>query len=59
MVAYDPPGSSLGLLDVQCWARDPQAYGKRLRRHQLPLEQKESVKWLTLLRGRCLRNVAP
>jgi hypothetical protein len=26
MVAYDPPGSSLGLLDVQCWARDPQAY---------------------------------
>jgi hypothetical protein len=59
MVAYDPPGSSLGLLDVQCWARDPQAYGKRLRRHQLPLEQKESVKWLTLLRGRCLRDVAP
>lgn len=41
--AYDPQGTSLGLLDIQCWARDPQAYGKRHRRHRLPLEQKEAV----------------
>lgn len=45
-IAYDPHGTALGLLQAQCWARDPEAYGKKHRRHQLPLEAKESVKWL-------------
>jgi Domain of unknown function (DUF4338)/Transposase DNA-binding/Transposase Tn5 dimerisation domain len=36
----------MGLIDVQCWARDPEQQGKRARRHQLPIEQKESAKWL-------------
>jgi len=45
-IAYDPHGTALGLLQAQCWARDPQAYGKKHRRHQLPIEAKESVKWL-------------
>jgi len=52
-IAYDPQGTCLGLLDVQCWARDPQDYGKRHRRHQLPLEQKESVKWLRGYQAAC------
>ena len=41
----------LGLLDVQCWARNPEEFGKRHRRHQLPIEQKESYKWLKSLRA--------
>jgi len=52
-IAYDPQGPSLGLLDVQCWARDPQDYGKKHRRHQLPMEQKESVKWLRGYQAAC------
>ncbi len=36
----------LGLIDVQCWARDPEQQGKAARRYQLPIEQKESAKWL-------------
>jgi hypothetical protein len=46
-LAFTPEGTPLGLLDVQCWARDPQAFGKRHRRYELPIEQKESQKWLT------------
>lgn len=36
----------LGLIDVQCWARDREQYGKSAHRRQLPIEQKESAKWL-------------
>jgi hypothetical protein len=36
----------LGIVDAQCWARDPQQKGKKYRRKQLPIEQKESMKWL-------------
>jgi len=35
-----------GILDAQCWARDPQKRGKSRHRKELPLEQKESAKWL-------------
>ena len=45
-VAFNEDGTPLGLLDVQCWARDPDDFGKRHRRRQLPIEQKESYKWL-------------
>jgi hypothetical protein len=45
-MAFDPEGTPLGLLDVQCWARDPRAAGKRARRKELPIEEKESMKWL-------------
>ena len=31
---------------MQCWARDFDDIGKKKRRHQLPIEQKESHKWL-------------
>lgn len=50
-MAYTLQGTPLGLLDVQCWARDPKAFGKRHQRHQLPIEQKESVKWLKSFRA--------
>jgi hypothetical protein len=45
-MAFTPQGTPLGLLDVQCWARDAADFGKRARRHQVPLEAKESYKWL-------------
>jgi len=45
-MAFNDDGTPLGLLDVQCWARDSDDFGKRHRRRQLPIEQKESYKWL-------------
>jgi hypothetical protein len=45
-LAFTPAGVPLGLLDVQCWARDAQDFGKKVRRHRTPIEQKESSKWL-------------
>jgi hypothetical protein len=37
-------------LDAQCWARDPDDKGKRVRRKREQIEQKESVKWLRSFR---------
>ena len=48
-MAFNLEGTPLGLLDVQCWARDPSQFGKRHQRRQLPFEAKESVKWLRSL----------
>jgi hypothetical protein len=45
-MAFNVEGTPLGLLDVQCWARDPEQFGKKKLRYQLPIEQKESYKWL-------------
>lgn len=45
-MAFNLDGTPLGLLDVRCWARDPDDFGKKKRRQQLPIEQKESNKWL-------------
>jgi hypothetical protein len=45
-MAFTLEGTPLGLLDVQCWARDGNEFGKKHRRKQLPIEQKESSKWL-------------
>jgi len=45
-MAFNREGTPLGLVDVQCWARDPEDFGKKKRRHELPIEQKESHKWL-------------
>lgn len=44
-------GTPLGLLDVQCWARDPKDHGKSLERHDLPIEDKESQKWIDSYRA--------
>jgi hypothetical protein len=50
-MAFNLEGTPLGLVDVQCWARDPNQFGKRHRRRKLPFEQKESVKWLRSLQA--------
>jgi hypothetical protein len=50
-MAFTPQGLALGLIDVQCWARDPQAFGKKHARKSLPIEAKESYKWLTSMQA--------
>jgi hypothetical protein len=52
-MAFSAQGTPLGLLDVQCWARDCEDRGKKYRRQNLPIEQKESVKWLKSYRAVC------
>jgi hypothetical protein len=50
-LAFNPDGIPLGLIDVQCWARDGKHFGKaREDHHKLPIEQKESHKWLVSFR---------
>lgn len=45
-MSFTTDGTPLGLLDVQCWARDPEEAGKAEERKQRPIEDKESYKWL-------------
>jgi hypothetical protein len=45
-VAFIPEGVTLGIVDIQSWTRPLDEYGKRVRCKQLPIEQKESMKWL-------------
>lgn len=45
-VAFSVEGTPLGILDAQCWARDPDEHGKSEERKHLPIEEKESMKWL-------------
>lgn len=49
-MAFTPQGLPLGLIQLQSWARDPDDFGKRHRRKQLPIEQKESFKWIDSFR---------
>jgi hypothetical protein len=49
-MAFNREGTPLGLLDVQCWARDGAHFGKKKLRHRVPIEQKESFKWLVSFR---------
>jgi hypothetical protein len=49
-MAFNREGTPLGLLDVQCWARDGADFGKKKRRHSLPIKEKESYKWLVSFR---------
>ncbi len=48
-MAITPARVPLGLLAQQVWARDPDDVGKRARRKQLPISQKERQKWLNSL----------
>lgn len=45
-LAVNEAGVPLGLLDQQVWVRDPETVGHRDERHDLPIEAKESAKWL-------------
>ncbi len=46
-----PDGTPLGFIDVQCWARDSEEFGKRETRNQRTVEDKESSKWLDSYRA--------
>jgi Transposase DNA-binding len=48
-LAFTPERVPLGLLAQHVWARDPDDVGKRTRRKQLPIRQKEGQQWLTSL----------
>lgn len=52
-MAFNLNGTPLGLVKAQCWARDPLEFGRELRkkREKLPIEAKESMKWLTSYRA--------
>jgi len=43
---YNLEGTPLGLIDVQCWVRAEDDFGKSADRYERPIEQKESYKWL-------------
>lgn len=49
-VAFTPNGVPLGVLDAQCWARDPGDRSRSERRKTVPMEEKESLRWLTSYR---------
>jgi hypothetical protein len=50
-LAFTPEGTPLGVLHVQCWARDSTQAGKSHRRKELPIPEKESRKWLVSYRA--------
>jgi hypothetical protein len=50
-VVFTPAGVSLGVLDAQTWARDPEEHGKKANRKQKRIEEKESYKWLRSLQA--------
>jgi hypothetical protein len=45
-LAFAPEGRALGVVAVQRWVRDPKEFGKAARRHERPIEEKESFRWL-------------
>ena len=45
-MAFNTEGTPLGILDAQCWARNPEEFGKKHERYEKPIEEKESRKWL-------------
>ena len=49
LVAFTPTGTALGVLQAECWARDPARLGARHQRQQQATAEKESGKWLRSL----------
>jgi len=49
-MAFTPKGLPLGLIGLDSWARDSKDFGKRHRRKELPIEEKESFKWIESFR---------
>ncbi len=47
-LALTTDGVPLGLVGQIAWARDPETRGKRAARRQLPIEEKESHRWLKI-----------
>lgn len=49
VLAIGPDGVPLGLLYQNIWSREDYPVQKRAQRHKLPIEEKESFKWLKAL----------
>jgi hypothetical protein len=49
--AMSTQGLPLGFVDARVWARDAEQFGKKALRHDLPIEQKESYRWLKAYRA--------
>ena len=47
-LALTTGGVPLGLVAQIAWARDPETRGKSARRKQLPIEEKESYRWIQI-----------
>jgi hypothetical protein len=45
-LAFTTSGVPLGIVDAQCWVRDAQDRSKAQRRKEVPVEDKESFKWI-------------
>ena len=45
-MAFNLESTPLGLLNVQCWARDKEKFGKKQSQRKLSIEEKESYNWL-------------
>ena len=50
-LTFNTTGTPLGFVDVQCWNRDIESFGKKAKRHILPIEEKESYKWIVSYRA--------
>lgn len=50
MLAVTPEGLPLGVLGMKTWIRPDEQFGKKIKRKQLPTEEKESIKWIEGLR---------
>jgi hypothetical protein len=50
-LCFTPEGTPLGLLDVQCWARE--GISSKAERDRKPLEDKESFKWIKSYHAPC------
>jgi len=57
MLAVTPEGLPLGVLGMKTWTRSPDELGKKKLRKKLPVEEKESVKWIEGVRH--LNELAP
>lgn len=52
-LAVTPEGVSLGVVDVEFFDRDGEGLGQSRQRAKLPIEEKESLRWLTGYRLAC------
>lgn len=58
-MAFTPAGTPLGLLDVQCWARNKAKTEQKTKKDR-PIEEKESFKWIKSFRHVAeVQNVCP
>lgn len=48
-IGISESGEIYGLLSQKIWARPPESFGQNRRRANLPIEQKESYKWLEIM----------